>query len=49
MLQAIAHGSDAAGVVLLCFEKLAEKPCHRRLFAGWWEDKTGQPVPELCP
>jgi hypothetical protein len=35
--------------VLLCFEHLA-KPgawCHRRMFAAWWERKTGEMVGEL--
>lgn len=41
---------DTAGqLVLLCFEKseVAEVECHRRAFAYWWEQKTGQRVPEL--
>ena len=33
-------------LVLLCFEKPGEF-CHRRLFAGWYREKTGQIVPEL--
>jgi hypothetical protein len=44
---ATAHGSE--GVVLLCFEDLT-KPgewCHRRSFAAWWDEKTGQKVDEL--
>lgn len=35
--------------VLLCFESL-KKPgefCHRRMFADWWERKTGEAVAEL--
>lgn len=42
-------GQPYRGVVLLCYEDLA-KPgewCHRRMFAAWWEEKTGDPVPEL--
>jgi hypothetical protein len=39
-------------LVLLCYEKgraVCADPwaCHRRMFAAWWEDKTGAPVPEL--
>jgi hypothetical protein len=37
-------------LVLLCYERLATKPglhCHRNLFAAWWQDKTGEEVPEL--
>ena len=36
-------------IVLLCFEDL-RKPgqwCHRRMFAEWWEEKTGRKVEEL--
>lgn len=36
-------------LVLLCFEDVIGKGdwCHRRMFAKWWEEKTGQTVPEL--
>ena len=39
-------------MVLLCFEnrrQLAANPlcCHRRVFARWWEARTGREVPEL--
>jgi hypothetical protein len=46
---AFAKGHDAKGVVLLCFEDLS-KPgewCHRRAFATWWEEQTGEKVEEL--
>ena len=34
--------------VLLCFESLADgKWCHRRMFAEWWLEKTGEEIPEL--
>jgi hypothetical protein len=36
-------------LVLMCFEKLS-KPgawCHRRMFAQWWLEHTGEEVPEL--
>jgi hypothetical protein len=36
---------------LLCYEDLT-KPglrCHRRLFANWWTEHTGEAVPELQP
>jgi len=37
------------GLVLLCFEDVTTEDlcCHRRLFARWWEEKTGEIVPEL--
>ena len=36
-------------LVLLCFERKIRGPqdCHRRLFADWWSELTGQEVPEL--
>lgn len=35
-------------LALLCFEKLIAPGefCHRRIFAAWWEEQTGEPVPE---
>ena len=40
------HGSKP--LVLLCWERPGE-PCHRRLWASWWFEQTGQEVPELQP
>ena len=38
------HGGP---LVLLCFEDVhADQHCHRRTFARWWTERTGQPVPE---
>lgn len=37
-------------VVLLCFEDLRQGDsvwCHRKFFADWWQDKTGESIPEL--
>lgn len=35
-------------LILLCFERLNRNPeCHRRDFADWWEEKTGEIIPEL--
>jgi hypothetical protein len=35
--------------VLLCFEDIRkpEQWCHRRIFAEWWEEQSGQEVAEL--
>lgn len=34
--------------VLTCFEKLTDGTwCHRRMFAAWFESKTGQKIEEL--
>lgn len=42
--------TDAEGLVLLCFERVAAPDlelCHRRVFADWWQERTGIEVPEL--
>jgi hypothetical protein len=46
LLAAFAAFSAENGCVLLCYEKDAEL-CHRRFFAQWWEERTGEHVPEL--
>jgi hypothetical protein len=45
----VARATGTSGVVLLCFEDIVgqEEWCHRRIFAQWWEERTGQIVPEL--
>lgn len=51
ILRGFAEAFDAPGCVLLCYENL-EKPgewCHRRVFAAWWQQRTGAEVPELHP
>ena len=48
---AITEQSGDHRLVLLCFEDLS-KPgewCHRRIFADWWKDITGDHVRELGP
>lgn len=41
------HAEYLRRLALLCFEPVGE-PCHRRLFAGWWElNNPGEQVPEL--
>ncbi|MGZ4303127.1 MAG: DUF488 family protein [Gaiellaceae bacterium] len=44
----ISAEHDGRGLVLLCFEKPGQF-CHRRVLAEWWEEQTGQHVPELEP
>ena len=36
-------------LVLCCFEDVqnSDQWCHRTMFAEWWEEQTGQKVPEL--
>lgn len=49
LLQAAAGDHDR--LVLLCYEDV-HKPgewCHRRIFAEWYEEQTGDAVPELPP
>jgi hypothetical protein len=37
-------------VLLLCYEDvLAGDWCHRKVFAEWWQEQTGQVVEELRP
>jgi hypothetical protein len=40
-------GFGATDLILLCFCKPSAPFCHRRLFADWWMDKTGEIIPEL--
>lgn len=45
----IAERVDHQRLVLLCFDRL-NKPgvwCHRTLFAEWWQNLTGEQIPEL--
>jgi hypothetical protein len=45
---AISNRHSGARLVLLCFENvLAGQGCHRRVWAEWWTERTGQVVPEL--
>lgn len=46
-LQEIAAGADVQPLVMLCFEDVSRKSCHRTLVAQWWAQQTGQQVPEL--
>jgi hypothetical protein len=48
-LAAIAAQEDAHTLVLLCFEDLTQPGlfCHRRIFADWWQEQTGQEVTDL--
>lgn len=43
---AAEHGDKA--LALLCYEDLLRgHKCHRHLFGVWWEEQTGQVLPEL--
>lgn len=48
-LEQISQMHGNADLVLLCWEDIARPGvwCHRRMFADWWERKTGQRVDEL--
>ncbi|GAA0695337.1 hypothetical protein GCM10010193_57610 [Kitasatospora atroaurantiaca] len=50
-LGGIAQQAGDHRLVLLCFEDLAKPElwCHRRIFADWWSETTGDPVRELGP
>jgi uncharacterized protein (DUF488 family) len=45
-LDAISRDHEGRGLVLLCYEPAGEF-CHRRVFARWWEEQTGEVIPEL--
>jgi len=45
--EAIAQHGER--LVLLCFERAGDESCHRRSFARWWQDRTGQTVREAEP
>jgi hypothetical protein len=47
-LQKISQEHDGRSLALLCYENThAGDVCHRRMFADWWKEQTGQAVPEL--
>jgi hypothetical protein len=47
-LAAVARQHPGQPVVVLCFDNVhAGESCHRRWFAGWFEDRFGIAVPEL--
>jgi hypothetical protein len=45
----LADRYPGQALVCLCYERRARGPadCHRRIFADWWTERTGDPVPEL--
>jgi hypothetical protein len=48
VLGKIGDEEGGEALALLCFEDVhAGQVCHRRMFAAWWEQRTGQEVPEL--
>jgi hypothetical protein len=50
LLEDIAVAEESDSVVLLCYEDLSKPDtwCHRRLFAEWWYDQTGETVDDLA-
>jgi hypothetical protein len=48
-LRRITRQAAGKTPVLLCFEALRspDQFCHRRMFAKWYEEKTGTVIPEL--
>jgi hypothetical protein len=46
--EAISAAEGGRPPVLLCFEDVhAGQLCHRRVFAEYWHERTGQAVPEI--
>lgn len=54
-LEAVKKAAGRREVLLCCFESLAPDKvaegqwCHRRLFADWWKEKTGEEIAEYQP
>src|SRR5262249_37011795 len=48
-LEAVSEANGGRDLVLLCFEDLRRpgEGCHRRKFAEFWQEKTGEVVEEL--
>jgi hypothetical protein len=48
-MRSICEAQQNDHLIFLCFENLGEPGtwCHRRMFAEWWEEKTGEKVEEL--
>lgn len=51
ILNGIAETEQEHRLVLLCFEDLSQPGqwCHRRIFASWWKEATGDEVREIGP
>ena len=50
IFEEVAGRHEGSRLVLLCFENvLAGESCHCRTFARWWEEQSGQAIPELNP
>jgi hypothetical protein len=48
VLRLVAERHEAAGMVLCCFENVCKGEwCHRRMFADWWFERTGEAVDEV--
>jgi hypothetical protein len=49
-LNVVSKRNDGKDLVLLCFENIKEgKTCHRRYFAEWWQERTGEVIEEYDP
>lgn len=45
----VQERNPGADVALCCFEDVhAGQICHRRMFADWWFERTGERIPELA-
>jgi len=49
VFHAIARSYPGKPLVLMCYEDLTKAACHRRLFAEWWQEQTGEHVEEMAP
>jgi Protein of unknown function, DUF488 len=53
-LRRLSYEQGGKPLILLCYEDVhAGEDCHRRMFADWWKQQTGQevlePVPSIIP
>ena len=48
LLRRVSDEEGGADLALLCYENVhAGEVCHRRMFARWWQERTGQHIEEL--
>ena len=49
MLEKVSEAQGGSDLALCCFEDLRRpgQVCHRRMLARWWQERTGDVMPEL--
>jgi hypothetical protein len=47
-LNRLSEKNGNKDIILLCYEDVNKgKSCHRRMFANWWFERTGEEIEEL--